>query len=74
MAKLTHRYTPPELERLIEAIFSEEDRFKFTDRSWTGEGFRHYRDPKIICIEHFMSKDQPIQPTAVWEIGRKPAA
>lgn len=74
MAKLTHRYTPSELERLIEAIFSEEDRLKFTDQPWIGEGFRHYRDPKIVCIEHFMPKDQPIRPTAVWGIGRKPAA
>jgi hypothetical protein len=74
MARLTPRYTSYELERLVEAIYPEEDRFKFTDQPWIGEGFRHYRDPKIVCLEHYMPKDQPIRPTAVWGIGRKPAA
>lgn len=53
MTRLTYRYTAYEFERLVEAIFPEEDRSKFTDHPWAGEGFRHYRDPKIACLEHY---------------------
>ena len=72
MGKLTPRYSQFEWQRLIELIYPEERRREFTDQPWTGEGFRHYLDPKIVCIEHFMPKDQPIR--EVWGIGRKPAA
>ena len=74
MGKLTPRYSQVEWQRLVELIYPEERRREFTDQPWIGEGFRHYRNPKIVCIEHFMPKDQPIRPTAVWGIGRKPAA
>ena len=56
MARLTHRYTSYDLERLIEAIFPEEDEFRVTNHPWTGEGFRHYRNPKIVCLEHYRPK------------------
>jgi hypothetical protein len=71
MGKLIPRYSESERQRLVELIYPEERRWEFTDQPWTGEGFRHYLDPKIVCIEHFRPKDQPI---AVWGIGRKPAA
>ena len=54
MAKLSPRYSPQELQTLTELIYAEEDRHKFTGERWTGEGFRHYRDPKVACLEHYM--------------------
>jgi hypothetical protein len=53
---LTPRYTKYELATLLAAIHPEEDRHKFTSAKWNGNGFRHYRDPKIVCIEHFKPK------------------
>ena len=56
MAKLTHRCSALELQHLIEAIYPEERRHLFTDRPWQGEGFRHWLNPKVICIEHYMPR------------------
>jgi hypothetical protein len=30
----------------------EEDRFKFTSQSWSGE-FRWFRSPNVVCLEHY---------------------
>ena len=65
MTKLTLRYSASELERLIEAIYPEERRHEFTTKPWNGEGFRHYRDPKIACIEHYRPPNKPILPGAL---------
>jgi hypothetical protein len=70
MAKLTPRYTKQEFERLVELIFPEERRSEFTSKPWGGEGFRHFLNPKVICIEHY----KPIKPSASFSHGRKPAA
>ena len=77
MAGLTLRYPPHELAKMCELFFPEERRAEFTDLPWDGVSFRHYRDPKITCIEHFMPKDRPILPGAFsgsGPFGRKPAA
>ncbi len=60
---LTPRYTKIELATLQATIFPEEDRYRYTQARWGGSGFRHYRDPKVICIEHFRPK--PCEPRAV---------
>lgn len=65
---LTPRYTKLELETLRAAIHSEEDRHKYTAAKWIGVGFRHYRDPKVVCLEHFRPKPKPQSSL------RKPAA
>jgi hypothetical protein len=59
---LTPRYTRFELATLRATIFAEEDRYKFTEANWGGSGFRHFRDPKIVCIEHFRPKPRTTQP------------
>ena len=74
MAKLTPRYTRQEFDRLAELIFPEERRSEFTSKPWEGEGFRHWLNPKVICIEHYMPKNKPIKPGAFSGHGRKPAA
>jgi hypothetical protein len=74
MAKLKPRYTRLELETLVACIYPEERRSQFTREKWNGEGFRHYLDSKIVCIEHFMPKDKPILPGALSKPRRKPAA
>ena len=62
MAKLSPRYSRQELERLTELIYPEERRPEFTREPWNGEGFRHYLDPRVICLEHYMPRDKPILP------------
>lgn len=75
MGKLTPRYTKLEFERLIALICPVERNHEFGYGPWRGEGFRHYLDPKIICIEHYMPKNKPILPGALPRLpGRKPAA
>jgi hypothetical protein len=64
MAKLRPRYTRLELETLVACIYPEERRRQFTKAKWNGAGFRHYLNPKIVCIEHFMPKGKPILPGA----------
>jgi hypothetical protein len=54
MSKLTPRYTRQELATLVELIYPEEHRRQFTREPWTGEGFRHYLDPRVTCLEHYM--------------------
>jgi hypothetical protein len=70
MAELTRRYSPIELAQMTDLFFPEERRHEFTSEPWDGVSFRHYRDPKIVCLEHFRPKDAPGLPG----IGRKPAA
>ena len=57
MTKLVPRYSEYELETLRLCIFPEERRSQFTREPWSGTGFRHYLDPKIVCIEHYLPKD-----------------
>ena len=73
MAKLKPRYTKYELETLRMCIYPEERRPMFTREKWNGEGFRHYLDPNVLCIEHWMTKDKPILPGALSRSRRKPA-
>lgn len=70
MAELTRRYSPIELAQMTELFFPEERRHEFTPEPWDGVSFRHYRDPKIVCLEHYRPPDKPMLPG----IGRKPAA
>ena len=74
MAKLVPRYSRQELETLIELIFPEERRHEFTREPWNGEGFRHYRDPRVTCLEHYMPRNKPILPGSLPKPRRKPAA
>ena len=74
MAKLVPRYSRQELETLVELIFPEERRHEFTREPWNGEGFRHYRDPRVTCLEHYMPPNKPILPGALPKPRRKPAA
>jgi hypothetical protein len=69
-SRLTRRYSPTELTRMAELYFREERRHEFTSEPWDGVSFRHYRDPKIVCLEHYWPPDKPMLPG----VGRKPAA
>ena len=71
MAKLTPRYSKQELETLTGLIHPEERRHEFTREPWNGEGFRHYLDPRITCLEHYMPRDKPILPGALSRPRRK---
>jgi hypothetical protein len=68
MANLTPRYSAEERRRLTELIYPEEHWAQFGDRPWHGEGFRHYLDPKVVCIEHYMPKGREISPNADREL------
>ena len=57
MARLIPRYSKSEWETLTELIYPEERRHEFTAEPWGGEGFRHYLNPKIVCLEHYMPWD-----------------
>ena len=50
---MDRRYPAHELARMRELFFPEERRHEFTTLPWDGVSFRHYRDPKIVCLEHF---------------------
>ena len=71
---ITRRYTPEEFQRLAELIYPEERRYEFTDKSWAGEGFRHYRNPQILCIEHYMPRDRVLKIQTTRRPTRRPAA
>jgi hypothetical protein len=58
MARLVSRYSAQEMTWKCEMFFPEERRSEFTHLSWDGVSFRHYRDPKITCIEYFRQRDQ----------------
>ena len=70
MARLTLRYPANELARMMELFFPEERRHEFTAEPWDGVSFRHYRDPKIVCLEHYWP--EAAAPRILR--GRKPAA
>ena len=75
MATITRRYSSEEFQRLTKLIHPEERRYEFTDRPWAGEGFRHYRDPRITCIEHYMPRGRALHvPMASRPTKTKPAA
>ena len=72
MARLTLRYSAHELAMKRALYFPEERRHEFTSEPWDGVSFRHYRDPKVVCIEHF---NREITPSPVGrKPGHKPAA
>ena len=60
MAGLPQRYSPAELSRMRELFFPEERRHEFTTEPWDGVSFRHYRNPKIACLEHYRPPDKRI--------------
>jgi hypothetical protein len=70
MAKLVPRYSRQEFG----LIFPQERRHEFTQEPWNGEGFRHYLDPRVTCLEHYMPRNKPILPGALAKPRRKPAA
>jgi len=45
---------------MCELFFPEERRYEFTSEAWDGMSFRHYRDLKIVCLEHYRPFDKPI--------------
>jgi hypothetical protein len=69
MPKLVVRYPADELAKMWELFFPEERRSEFTDLPWDGVSFRHYRDPKIACIEHFRPKDVAPGPVSKLRTG-----
>ena len=73
MPKLVVRYPADELAKMRELFFPEERRSEFTDLPWDGVSFRHYRDPNVVCLEHY-TRDKPIWPEAAPKPGHKPAA
>jgi hypothetical protein len=72
VAGLALRYSPHELAKMRQLFFPEERRSEFTSKPWDGVSFRHYRDPKIACIEHYLSPAKPVG--AHPKPGRRPAA
>ena len=74
MARLALRYPAHELAKMRGLFFPEERRSEFTDLPWDGVSFRHYRDLKIACIEHYRSPANPIGAHTLLKPGRKPAA
>ena len=74
MTRLISRYSAHELAWKCELFFPEERRHEFTHLPWDGVSFRHYRDPKIACIEHYLSPAKPIGVHTLPKPGRKPAA
>jgi hypothetical protein len=52
MATLTKRYSEDDEKTLRTLIFAEEDRSFFTRESWT-DGFRWYKAPNVVCLEHY---------------------
>jgi hypothetical protein len=69
MSGLIVRYQADELARMRELFFPEERRQEFTHEPWDGVSFRHYRDPKIACIEHFQPKDVAAGPASKLRTG-----
>ena len=53
MTRLIPQYPAPELARMRELFFPEERRHEFTSKPWDGASFRHFRNPKIVCLEHY---------------------
>lgn len=73
LSSVTKRYSKDELARMCELYFPEERRSEFTSEPWDGVSFRHYRDPKIACIEHYRPQPGPNgHPHS--KPGHKPAA
>ena len=50
---MDRRYPAHELVMMCDLFFPEERRHEFTPLPWDGVSFRHYSDPKIVCLEHF---------------------
>jgi hypothetical protein len=69
---LKPRYSRQELANLTGLIYPEERRQEFTREPWNGEGFRHYHNPKVTCLEHYMPRNKPILPGALAKPSRRP--
>jgi hypothetical protein len=69
MATLIKRYSEDDERTLRILIFPEEDRGFFTRERWTG-GFRWYRAPNVVCLEHY----RPAPPITTNHQATKPAA
>ena len=75
MSRLIARYPADELARKRELFFPEERRYEFTTEPWDGMSFRHFRDPKVACIEHYWPRDRRggrVQVTGAEEGASKP--
>jgi hypothetical protein len=66
---LVRRYAPDEQHFFETMIFAEEDRHLFTRERWT-RGFRWYKAPNVVCLEHYRpfpslpQTSRPIEPAA----------
>jgi hypothetical protein len=49
---IMRRYTPQDESFFRQVVFPEEDRHLFTTAPWHG-GFRWFRSPNIVPIEHW---------------------
>jgi hypothetical protein len=67
MIKLVRRYPASEQARLCELYFPEERRHEFTAEPWDGVSFRHFRDPKIHCIEHYRPRNMVARRMPAWK-------
>lgn len=74
MSKLIVRYDARELARMCELFFPEERRHEFTSEPWDGQSFRHFRDPKVICFEHYRAANEAPEVRAIPRSDPKPAA
>jgi hypothetical protein len=67
---LVRRYAADEETFFKTMIFPEEDRAMYTRERWS-RGFRWYRAPNVVCLEHYKPfppvprSCQPIEPDAV---------
>jgi hypothetical protein len=58
------RYSNDELASLREWIFPEEDRHLYSAAKWSGS-FRWFRDPKVVCIEHYRRVAKQVCPPSL---------
>jgi hypothetical protein len=56
------RYSEEEMASLREWIFPEEDRHLYSTAKWGGS-LRWFRDPKVVCIEHYRIVKQAPPPS-----------
>jgi hypothetical protein len=70
MSMLRPRYSKLEFVKLCALIYPEEDRAKYTTAKWR-EGFRHFRAPNVVCLEHYRRAPRDERPASS---QRKPAA
>ena len=59
---LPRRYSEADEALLRTLIPAEEDRHLFTRERWS-TGFRWYRAPNVVCLEHYRPLPSPLQVT-----------